>query len=326
VIRLPKEGRHWRSLLSRALGAPTAFVICHACRISSRKVALALVYHSVAGRDGDSAAELVPPHGVGSFRAQMRLARRCFEIVPASELVPAMTRRPRGGRFPLAVTFDDDLSSHKTAATILRQLGMTGTFFLTGATLGGPSSFWWQLLQACYDRGLGTPAAATAGLDPGGLHDVALAVQLTTRAQRDIVRAHLLELIGGAEAEPGLHADEVRSLVAGGAEIGFHTLHHDYLPNVPDEALDAAVSEGRDRLESAANRVVATIAYPHGGADARVAAAARRAGFAYGFTGNPAAITLGDDNLLLARIEPPRGEAGRFGMRVVRHLVNGLRR
>ncbi len=255
----------------------------------------------------------------------MRLARLCFRIVPASQLVPAMSRRRRGQRFPLAVTFDDDLSSHRTAAAILSELHMPATFFLTGATLDGPSSFWWQLLQICYDRGLGGAAGAIAGADGAELQSAALTIQHMPRAERERTGARLFDLLGGIEPEPGLRADDVSALVAGTAEIGFHTLHHDYLPNLPDDVLAAAVSEGRDRLESAAGAEMLTIAYPHGGADNRVATAARRARFAYGFVGDPAAIRRGDDPLLLARIEPARAGAGRFGMRVARHLLEGLR-
>jgi peptidoglycan/xylan/chitin deacetylase (PgdA/CDA1 family) len=325
MIRSVRGWQRWRYLPVRLLGAPTAFLLCHACRLSSQKVALALVYHSIGDRDGDPTSQLVPPHGAATFQAHMRFARRCFEIVPASELVPAMGRRRRGGRIPLTVTFDDDLSSHRIAAAVLRELRLTATFFLTGATLDGPSSFWWQLLQTCYERGLGAQAAAIAGVDGAALHAVALSIQHMPRRERELVRARLGELLGGTETEPGLRADDVRALVAGRAEVGFHTLHHDYLPDLPDAALDAAVSEGRDRLESAAGERIRTIAYPHGGADERVARAARRAPFPYGFAGEPSAIKLGDDPLLLARIEPPRAGAGRFGMRVARHLLEGLR-
>ena len=291
--------RRWRYLLARLLGAPVAFLVCHVIRLSQKKVGLALVYHSIADRNGDPAFHLVPPHGVEIFRAQMRFARNCFEIVPASELVSAIGQRSRGARFPLAVTFDDDLISHCRAAAILDELGMTGTFFLTGATLEAPRGFWWQLLQACYDRGLGVPAAAIAGMKGGGLHAAALTIQHMPSGKREDTCARLRDLLNGGEPEPGLRTDDIRTLLAARAEIGFHTLHHDYLPNTPDDALDAAVSEGQERLEAASGKAIRTIAYPHGGADQRVAAAARRAGFVYGFVGQPAAIKLEDDPLLL---------------------------
>ena len=317
--------RKWRHTVARLVGVPTAVVLCHAGRLSSKKLALALVYHSLADRDGDPATELVAPHGVASFRAHLRLARRCFKVIPASQLVPAMSRRRRGGRFPLAVTFDDDLSSHRIAASAMVELGLTATFFLTGATLDGPRGFWWQLLQACYDLGLGGPASAIVGVEDAGLHAVALTIQHMPRCDREGVTARLRELLAGGEPEASLQADDVRALVASRAEIGFHTLRHDYLPELPDDALEVAVSEGRDRLESAAGEPIRTIAYPHGGTDRRVAAAAGRAGFELGFAGEPSAIRLEDDPLLLARIEPPRAGAGRFGMRVARHLLEGLR-
>jgi peptidoglycan/xylan/chitin deacetylase (PgdA/CDA1 family) len=225
----------------------------------------------------------------------------------------------------LTVTFDDDLSSHRIAAATLAELRLTGTFFLTGATLEGPSGFWWQRLQACYEVGLGSIAAARAGVEEAGIHTVALTIQHMPRTERERIADQLGELLGGAEPEAGLRADDVRALVASRAEVGFHTLHHDFLPDLPDEALELAVSEGRDLVESAVGGAVRTIAYPHGGADRRVAAAAGRGHFEFGFAGEPSAIGPDDDPLLLARIEPPRAGAGRFGMRIARHLVEGLR-
>lgn len=50
-------------------------------------------------------------------------------------------RRP-GERFRLALTFDDDLSSHhRLVAPLPREFGMPATFFPAGATLDGPVAF-----------------------------------------------------------------------------------------------------------------------------------------------------------------------------------------
>ena len=93
------------------------------------------------------------------------------------------------------------------------------------------------------------------------------------------------------------------ALADAGLEVGFHTLRHERLPALGDAALEAALSDGREALGRAAGTEIATISYPHGKADARVAAAARAAGYEAGFTGVPAAVTPASDPLLLPRVD-----------------------
>jgi peptidoglycan/xylan/chitin deacetylase (PgdA/CDA1 family) len=91
--------------------------------------------------------------------------------------------------------------------------------------------------------------------------------------------------------------------------IGFHTLEHDVLPDLGDSALEDAVSRGRPELSAAAGAAVRYFAYPHGKADARSAAAVRRAGFSAALTGRPRPIRSRDDPHCLGRWEPgPLGE------------------
>jgi peptidoglycan/xylan/chitin deacetylase (PgdA/CDA1 family) len=68
--------------------------------------------------------------------------------------------------------------------------------------------------------------------------------------------------------------------------IGFHTCRHHYLPLLENEELPTALEEGRAELEELTGPLT-VVAYPHGAADERVAAAARAAGFAVGYTGAP---------------------------------------
>ena len=90
-----------------------------------------------------------------NFERQLRHLRRRYRVVPASCLAEAAAARTRGRRVPVAITFDDDLPSHLShAAPALRRARLSATFFLSGAGLNGPFSFWWQLLQRAWDRGL----------------------------------------------------------------------------------------------------------------------------------------------------------------------------
>ena len=70
----------------------------------------------------------------------------------------------------------------------------------------------------------------------------------------------------------------MRELARAGFEIGFHTRDHRPLPELTDDELARALVDGRAALEEAAGRRLRVLAYPHGSADERVAAAARSAG------------------------------------------------
>jgi len=295
-------------------------------RLSGRRAGVALVYHSLGPRTGDREAKLVAPHGVDLFEAQLRYAAGAFTVVDAAELPEAVARRHRGERFPAAITFDDDLASHVSLALpILRRTGVPATFFLTGATLRGPFSFWWERLQRALDADpeqlaeLFAAVGATTPDDPhpSALHELGRLVERLDPP----ARAAFEEALGDPAddtADVGLPAESVRSLVeAAGISIGFHTRRHHYLPSLDDQALAAAFEEGRRELEQLVGQRLTAIAYPHGAADDRVAAAAREAGFRVGYTGSPEAVRPGDDPLLLGRLEPSHRSLGHFALQLV---------
>lgn len=301
----------------RALGLPVAHLLVRVARFSGRGVAVALVYHRVGDPAGDPRRELVPALGTELFAAQVRHLASGYRLVVASELLAATRERRRGERFPVAVTFDDDLSSHlDAAAPILSSAGATATFFVSGASLHGPHRFWWERLQAALDDNLDLSALDLQPVpSKATIHEAGLRIQNLPPRLRDTLDARLAELVGPDPQESGLRAEALRRLVASGVEIGFHTRRHDVLPALGDAELAEAMRDGRSELEDVAGRL-RTISYPHGLANARVAAAARAAGFEAGFTGLPGAVTSGSDPLLLGRLSPSYASVGELAFDV----------
>ena len=72
---------------------------------------------------------------------------------------------------------------------------------------------------------------------------------------------------------------QLRILEKRGFEIGSHTVSHHDLRSLGDRALAAELTGSRQRLEQALGHPVQWLAYPYGAHDARVVAAARRAGY-----------------------------------------------
>jgi peptidoglycan/xylan/chitin deacetylase (PgdA/CDA1 family) len=327
VLRLLKGVAH---LLLLAFGQPLAAIVERAARISSQKAGLALIYHGISEARADAARDLVRSHSASLFEQQIKHLGARYRVVPASELSAAARARRRGDRFPVAVTFDDDLGSHVTVALpILRRAGVPATFFLCGASLEAPFAFWWERLQRAFDlrpedvRAL--VGGAALGVRSNSISELGAVIEAMSPEERDRVSARLAHSLGPDPEDAGIRADDVRKLVSSGMEIGFHTLRHHPLPSLDHAALARALSDGRDTLEAAAGMGLRTVAYPHGRADQRVANAARAAGFEIGFAGQRSAVGPESDPLLLGRLGPSYRSVGQFAIEVVWTLIAGSR-
>lgn len=277
-------------------------------RLSSSRAGVVLVYHRVGGpASGNQDFEILPAVGRASFEGQLRHLLRHYRVVPAREILAAVRSRRRGERFPVAITFDDDLPEHvRDALPALRAADLPATFFLNGASLHSPHAFWWEELQQAVDGKLLTElphvdARAAFAREARGLIDLSGAITRLPPQQRVEVAVALRTAVGPPANETGLRTAAVRELVEGGCTIGFHTLQHHVLPALDDAELAGALRDGRAELKATAGTPIDTIAYPHGKADDRVAAAARAAGFVAGFTTARGVVTPGTDPLLIPR-------------------------
>jgi peptidoglycan/xylan/chitin deacetylase (PgdA/CDA1 family) len=313
------------------LGVPVAFLIEGALRLSDRRLGLAVAFHAVSDPQGDPKRELVPALGTRLFEAQVQHLKRRYRVVPPSELLSATRERRRRDRFPVAITFDDDLRSHvDVAMPILQRHRLAAAFFVSGASLATPFAFWWERLQLAVDRhggNLSTLTATSAGykaIPPGGatdIHELGRRIEAMAPDERDAFAAMLEARLGGDPSDAGLRTEDLRSLAAGGFEMGFHTLRHDPLPSLDDEALARAMTIGRASVEEVVGYELKMIAYPHGRANARVAGVARTAGYECGFTGVPEAVRPTTDPLLVGRLNPSYRTVGHFALQLVRALL-----
>jgi peptidoglycan/xylan/chitin deacetylase (PgdA/CDA1 family) len=304
------------------IGRPLSFAFLPLLRISSRRVGIALMYHSVAEVQGDLDREIVPPHGANLFAAQMRHLTRHYRVVGAQELLGSARARRRGGRFPIAITFDDDLRCHKEIVLpILARARTTATFFLTGSSLNAPFALWWERLQRASEAGMDVARVTGISALGGSIHDIGRAIEKMAPSERERVSTAIAAELGPDPPTSGLRADDVRALVRGGMKIGFHTLRHDSLPSLDDEQLPQAMTDGRADLEAVAGERLTTIAYPHGHSDDRVAAAARAAGFEFGFTTRVEPVGQASDPLLLGRMGPSYRSTGHFAVQLLRLLL-----
>lgn len=287
-------------------------------RAGSQRVGLVLLYHRVAPAPGELATELVPAVSADAFAAQMAWLCRWYAPVPAGEILGAAGRRRRGGRLPVAVTFDDDSPTYaRWSLPIVRRAGLPATFFVSGASLDAPHAFWWERLQAAVDAGLPTDEL-TGG---GDVHAKGAAIERLSAADRDAVGEALARL-GAEPRDVGLSVADLREL-ARDQDVGFHTLRHHPLTSLDEDELREALTEGRGRLEAEVGRPLELIAYPNGAAGEREARAARAAGFRLGFTTAADPCGPGTNPLRIGRAELGHAPLGVFALRVERLLGRG---
>jgi peptidoglycan/xylan/chitin deacetylase (PgdA/CDA1 family) len=317
--------------LKRVTGLPIATALGGLLRLSSRRAGLALMYHGIESTSGDP-WEILPAHGRTLFEAQLRHLRRRYAVVPAHALLVAVAGRRRGERFPVTITFDDDLPSHAgTAMPVLRREGLTAIFLVSGASLSEPFSFWWERLQRAVDAGVADSSLVPVGvgmetdlaLTPGSpdVRSLAGALERLPALERDRLAEDLAARLGPDPPDAGMRTADVRALSEAGFEIGFHTRRHHRLPLLDDSELGHAMVEGRAEVAAAAGVALRGIGYPHGKADERVASAARAAGFTLGFSVGRAAVHPGTDALLIPRIQPTHVSLGHFAVELVAALV-----
>ena len=264
---------------------------------------LVLVYHRI-GTASPTGCEIIPSVPADVFRAQVQALGEVADLVTVDDILARDARgeraETRGRRPAVAVTFDDDLPSHTSQALpTLREFGVPAAFFLSGRALHGRGAYWFQHLESLLVAHGVTRTAGLLGV-PGGRP-----AGLVLACERDADMRHRVSTLAADLPPPEiLEPGAITALAAAGMTVGFHTVDHDVLPGLDDAALDDAVSRGREELAAAAGASMRYFAYPHGKADARSAAAVRRAGFDAAFTGRPRPLRQGDDRYCVGRWEP----------------------
>jgi peptidoglycan/xylan/chitin deacetylase (PgdA/CDA1 family) len=321
--------RPWvtRDRVLRTVGA----LIATSARALGARAGFAVVYHALAAEPGVPGTRASPPLGTALFADQVAHLARWYRPVTASALPEAVARRRRWERIPIAITFDDDERSHlETAAPILTRLGVPATFFLTGAGISGPVSPWWERLDRALAAGMDPYDETLPPLDgvdvawaAGPVDFVAESIRALPPVERDRLAERLLEHAGPDPDTAGLRAAQVRELRDAGFEIGFHTRRHDSLSDLDDDALAAALTEGRQELAAAAGSDPDVIAYPHGRADERVARAVRAAGFRTGYVTRRGLVTPEVTRELLPRYAPSYESVGWLSIALAAGLWRG---
>ncbi|MBQ5947389.1 polysaccharide deacetylase family protein [Massilia sp. ST3] len=275
---------------------------------------------------------------VATFRWQMELLARCFNVLPlrqALALMDAGTLPPRS----VCITFDDGYSAvHELALPVLQRFNLPATVFVTSGHLGQNTMWNDRIIEAVQSlrserldlRSLGLANYSLRNTDER-LATIGVLTEhskyLPPSKRHALIRQ--LEEMAGENLVPGqmLTPDMVRALDRNGIEIGAHTVTHPILTSMDDESAQSEITSSKEQLEELLDKPVQLFAYPNGKVgkdyDARHVEMVRRAGFAAAFTTAVGAITKDQDRFQLPRSRPWDRTPFMFGLRLLSWMAQG---
>lgn len=273
---------------------------------------------------------------VATFRWQMALLARCFNVLPLPAALAALdagTLPPRA----VCITFDDGYRSvHDLALPVLREFGLPATVFVTSGFVGEGNMWNDRIIEAVQslnhetldlsDHGLGSYALGTLEARKQSLSRLTeRSKYLPPQARQALVER--LEHLVGEDLTPGLMLTPqmILNLCASGIEIGAHTVTHPILTSLDDDSARLEIAGGKADLEEIIGQPVRLFAYPNGKPgmdfDERHAAMVQAAGFDAAFTTLAGPITRRHDRFQLARSRPWDKTPLMFGLRLLRWLA-----
>jgi peptidoglycan/xylan/chitin deacetylase (PgdA/CDA1 family) len=230
-----------------------------------------------------------------------------IDIVSLDEAKERVTARHGVRRF-VCFTFDDGYRDNlEHALPVLRRHGAPFTVYATSSFVTRAFAPWWYVLEQAIDRapkvrwGRGEGEQTFETADVAGKYRAYSAIsQEFFQLKTEQVRGRLLELAEDhAISLPEFAArelcsfDELRTLQAGGAAIGCHTVSHARLLLETPETVTSELRDARTALEAGLGCAVRHLAYPYGKRDhvgAREFAIARELGFSTATTTRKAAL------------------------------------
>ena len=253
-----------KSLLLRSLVAS----------IGKRKLSI-LIYHRVH-KDRNP----ISPGRIDSeiFNWQMALVSKAFNVIPLIDAIKLL----KGNRLPpgsLCITFDDGYADNATVALpILKQYGLTATFFVATGYLDGGLMWNDTVIETIRSLpngpldlsaiGLGKHTLESLGDRQRCTRSIINAIKYLPQKERQQKTSLLSVNAQGLLPEDlMMTSHQVKSLSDAGMEIGGHTVTHPILTTLEYKDAVREISEGKQQLEKITGKPVRLFAYPNGKPD-----------------------------------------------------------
>ncbi len=255
------------SLILKALQPIASF----ASGLGKQKKLFILIYHRVLDEPDFMRPGEVDKH---AFTWQMQLLAKYFNVLPLAEALQGL----QNGQLPsraVSITFDDGYADNlHNAVPILKQFGLTATFFIASGFLNGGRMWNDSIIETIRvlpgtdldltAMGLGHYAIAT----PQEKAQTAATLLKKLKHLEPAQRQSQTDLISKlADKLPGnlmLTDAELKALHAQGMEIGGHTVNHPILAKLSDDMAWQEISANKLFLEHLLNVPIRYFAYPNG--------------------------------------------------------------
>ena len=292
-----------------------------------------LIYHRVFAQPD---ALLPGEPDAAAFRWQLQVLASLFTVLPLSEAVERLAQGTLPAR-PACITFDDGYADNATVALpILKELGLSATFFIATGYLDGGLMFNDRVFETFRRLPAGTIEWPDLRLEHRRIEDDQDRKRIAAELIQSLKHLEPEERQARAEAiaerSPAplpkdlmMTCEQVKELAAAGMSIGGHTHMHPILARTPDAQARAEITGGRETLEALLGDPVRLFAYPNGKPgqdyDHRHVAMVHEAGFAAAVSTAWGVSTRVSDPYQLARFTPWDHTPGRFALRLVRNLM-----
>ncbi len=268
-----------RHLLGHLLGI-VPFETVRAMRLLHRGRHLTiLTYHRVMDRpDYFPFDEDLISASTRQFRSHLDFVTKHFDVINFRMLDEYMEKNGTLPPRALIITFDDGYrDNHEVAWPILKEYGVTATMFVTAGFIGRRRMFWWDriayIVKTSSKRDARVDIPRSAPIDLGAFPDRQSAARRLIRTVKNLPDGEKEDFIGrfAGIMEVSLNEDEhaltmswdqVRELIAGGIEIGGHSVNHPIFSNTGEERLREEVSGAKKIIEEQTGGRVITFGSP----------------------------------------------------------------
>jgi peptidoglycan/xylan/chitin deacetylase (PgdA/CDA1 family)/glycosyltransferase involved in cell wall biosynthesis len=283
------------------------------------KGAVILAYHRIASLKPDTHQLCMP---ADCFYEQMRYLKERCTVLTLEEVFWAI----RDGGLPpraVSITIDDGyLDAMTTAAEILKEYRIPGTFFVNTDRLDEKHEMWHDVIERILVSQTTLPPmleltfsgrfyrleVKTADQRLLALYELHGQFMSMPAADREKALAQLSHWAGvrfdPRDSHRVLLAEEVRALSQmAGCAIGSHSAHHLSLADQPVEVQRAELHQAKETLEALIDKPVISFSYPFGAYSQGLAEEVRMTPHLFGVTVQPELVTSTTDPMLLPRYE-----------------------
>jgi len=217
------------------------------------------------------------------FRWQMNYVKDNYNPISFSTFISFLQKNEKLPTNPIIITFDDGFEdNYSNAYTILKDLNVPATFFISTAYIDKPKTFWFDWLVYMLKKVKSWDDLIVSGISADFYHlNNSLKINAILTYVKSIPDTERVELIVNIEQQLKLQCgiegfkdsrpltwDQVNEMSAGGMEFGSHSVSHPILSKVDDANLWSEIQDSKNTIELKIDKECEVIAYPVGGYEA----------------------------------------------------------